>query len=87
MLQPREWAPSPKTSSRPPTRNTRPRSSGAAWLGSLALGAVLLLWVAFAAWHLSAGEAFFQDTLAMLPVAAATLYDLYVRQTLASLAP
>ena len=63
------------------------RGAVPAGLGSLALGALLLAWIAFAAWQLSAENAFLQGAIGAIPIAAATLYDLHVRRTLASLAP
>jgi hypothetical protein len=63
------------------------RGAAPAGLGSLALGAVLLAWIAFAAWQLSAENAFLQAMIGALPIAAATLYDIHVRRTLATLAP
>ena len=51
------------------------RGAVPAGLGSLALGALLLAWIAFAAWQLSAENAFLQGAIGAIPIAAATLYD------------
>jgi hypothetical protein len=62
------------------------RGAAPAGLGSLALGAVLLLWIVFAAWQLSSENAFLQAMTGAIPIAAATLYDIHIRRALAVLA-